>query len=193
MIKHVGRALLLRGAVVGLIGLISGCEPPQAVITTNKDQDFTREPKRLVVINVMGEGGKYTDTYEANFARRIKGCGVTLDAIDRPPQTPNGNTPANSDRGAETQRIRQFGPDTILSVTERGYRTRPMAVRVADMTNVEITYALELTDRQSRKPVWKAQIVLNASFGDPGEALANAIVAKLTEDKILRSCGSAAS
>jgi hypothetical protein len=174
--------------------VVSGCAPT-ASVETNKDADFTREPKRLVIIEALGpELGKYTDSFKTTLSQGIKGCGVTTNFIYRPSAAPSADTEKEW-QAKEGAFVRQFGPDTILSIAEAKYTRRTVSNQygVVSSNIAQIIYELELFDVVAKKPVWKAQITLDTHFGlievgDAGAELANAVVGKLEQDKIFHTC-----
>lgn len=178
---------------MGLACLITGCAPHRVDITAAKDPTFTRETKRLVVIDintVSKELDEFTDSYKKTLAQRITNCNVALDVIDRMPLAVDlalDNT-ASGKRADENRRIQQFRPDTILRITEATQWAFGQNGRIE-----AIDYKLDLLDTLTQKTVWKGSLRIDTDYSDPGAVLANAIVGKLAQDEILRSCAPAAS
>ena len=150
-----------RWSLLSLVCALGGCGPDVINVATNKDPLFVHEPKRLSVVNAIGkELGPYTETYQTALERDLKDCGVTPDIINRAPQATTlslSNNAVNHENEVDTQRIRQFAPDTVLFVSQIQHVS---AIGGVGAGIVSITYALELDDMGSHKPVWKAQLTL---------------------------------
>jgi hypothetical protein len=182
-----------------LVCTMAGCGPDVINVSTNKDPSFTREPKRLSIVNAIGkELGPYTETYQTALEQKLKNCGVTPDIINRTPQAPSlslDNNEVNHENEVDARRIQQFAPDSLLRVSQTQY----VSASGAGSGIVSITYALELDDMAMHHAVWKAQLTLQPRSGqmgvhegnDGGTLLAIQVIAALQKDQILRSCRAA--
>ena len=168
-------------------------------MATNKDPAYTQEPRRLIVIETLGgELGKYTDSFKSTLSQRIKDCSIQANYIMQP-AVPAG-TAVNEDvvkawREKENAFIRQFGPDTLLGITQTRYTRRTVSNQYGVLSShiAQITYELELFDVRSNKTVWKALVTLDTHFGlievgDAGAELANTVIGKLEQDQIFHAC-----
>jgi hypothetical protein len=176
-----------------LFGL-AACHGPKATITTNRDPSYQKEPKRLMVIETIGnELGRSHDSFKAVLTQKLEACGTAAAFIARPPRDPLAldNSAAEAEQRKENDLLRDFSPDTILlmnqtSVTRSGGSAR------------NIVYDMQLVELPARRTVWKANLNLFTNFdivdlGDAGAALADDLIAKLAQDSILRTCPAARS
>jgi hypothetical protein len=172
----------LRAAMV--LALLAGCTATTS-IETNKDQSYTKEPKRLLVIESMLWNTAWLyQPFQSSLSQHIHACGVIADYIKKTP-----SEPLNAQAIAFARR---FHPDTILEISEV---SRTLQTRNGSPTGVIlwIEYTLEIKDVATDKTVWKAddKLMPNFSTSGQGEVLARNIVAKLSADGIFHSCPAA--
>jgi hypothetical protein len=184
------------GTLAACAALLSGCVPPKAYIASTKDEDYAKEPKRLLVIETVGdELGRYHDSFKSVLTQRMKDCGATIDFMDRPPRNPLAldNSTQVAQQRQEQEREQQLNADTILQITQLWKTTTQTIPPETRM----IGYALQLVDLSTQKVVWKADVRLFTSFDivtlhDPGITFADDTMTKLAQDRIFRSCAAAA-
>jgi hypothetical protein len=176
---HVFRPGLLRAAAAVSL-LLAACTATTR-IETNKDPSYTKEPKRLLVIESLAWDVSVDKPFHAAPSDRLKTCGITAAYIQK--MTSDPFSPA------AVALSKRFRPDTILQVNEL---SRDILTRNGQPAGVlYLAYGLELRDVATDRPVWKAEEKLfpkNDSFADAGEVLARNIVDKLAADGIFRSC-----
>lgn len=174
---------------------IAACAPaPSTTVATTKVEIPAKQPKRLFVVQLIGqELGRDTRSFETKFAGIIGGCGVVADFFTRPAQAaPSLSLDDSSYKTQSTVlngRIAAFQPDSILSLAET-----PVANGAQSGDAPAVTYMLELLDAATRKPLWKGQVVLrprNAGPSDAGEALANGVIGRMKADGLLTGCSPA--
>jgi type IV secretory pathway TrbD component len=92
-----------------------------------------------------------------------------------------------------SEEIRRFGADATLTVIEASAQQRIVSKQM-----ISAEFGLSLYDVASKKTVWKARINLSAGtdggmikYSNSAHAVADAIVARLSQDGILRSCPAA--
>lgn len=168
-----------------LLGCLSGCIPTMVRSMTNKAPDYVDEPKRLFVVESLGnELGALNSGFDQAFRGMIRDCAVETDFFARPPQQPSLalDTRESGLQRAQGEQMRNFRPDMILSLREISYRSRRSSVQ-------QVTYGLEFADVKSKRTVWKAELVLTpGADSDEPLALSREIRDRLRADGILRSC-----
>ena len=175
--------------------LLSGCVPPKATISATRDAAYAQEPKRVMVIETIGdELGHYHDTFKADLSRRMLDCGATIDFTVRPPRDPLAldNSAALAQQRKEDDLIREFGADALLQITQNWVIKSDSIPPLPRM----IGYSLRLIDVPTKKAVWTADVRLFTAIdlvtiGDPGAAFARDTMTKLVQDKIFSSCSAA--
>ncbi len=178
---------------------LAACSPPSTEIASNRDSNYSREPKRLAVVeNVRDPLVLQSKSFQDAFQQKIKNCGIVGGYVVRPVEEFDAARPPHDDVRQDIDAktndfVRSFNPDTVLTITEAGFRRKAEMANghVAFSSYEKIEYNLALTDTQTRKVVWKSHIVLNPGVGTedvPGTQLATDIVARLTKDGIFRSC-----
>jgi hypothetical protein len=181
-----------------MLCVVAGCAA-RTTIATNKDESYTREPARLMVIESMGAPlGEYTKSFQDTLSKHIKDCHVFTNYVITPAEmsspTLSLDDKAVKDWLAKRDAfIARFRPDTVLAIAETQYTRRTLSRNgVPISTSVpEIVYELALTDVPSKKNVWKAQVTLHTGIGagnDPGAKLADDIVARLDQEGIFHGC-----
>lgn len=176
-----------------VISALAACMPSAKVATT-KLGDYRGDPKRLFVIEAMGgELGRYTTSFQNSLQKTLAACGLTAAFLIRPLDTFSLELDESKQRAAqaaEQQAMRSFAPDAILVISQTSHRTELPTRYVR-----EISYALELVDAASNKPIWRGQVALNTAFdmvdfGDAGATLARSITDRMRLDGVLHSCPS---
>lgn len=192
-------------ATISLFCILSGCAPKTS-IATNKDQNYVREPQRLMVIEAMGTPlGKDTEKFQDTLRQGIKDCHIFTNYVVTPPEMSKARLSVDEKVVKAVQEwdakrdafIRQFAPDTVLDIAESQYTVRTVSTQYGAVTSSsipQIIYELALTDIPTKKTVWKGQVtlftggVLVRTGNDPGTQLAKDIVAKLSQDGIFHTC-----
>jgi hypothetical protein len=168
-----------------LPAVLTGCIAAKVKMTTNKASDYVQEPKRLFVVESLGNGlGTSSRDFQKAFQDMIRTCGVEADFYARTLALDASDTAVQRE---QTEHMRNFRPDTILSLRELSYMQRGSRV-------TQITYGLDLSDVKTRRTVWKDQVILSPGVGSDGPlALGREIRNRLETDGILRSCSDAKS
>jgi hypothetical protein len=128
--------------------------------------------------------------FEHQLIAAIEACGTAVETFQATPRPLTSLNLDHSEEAVESQaageRIRQFRPDTILSL----YQIRP-DIDSADSPIALVfraTYRLSLQDVVSEKTVWQSQISLATGNNEAVPTLVHSIVDRLSADGILRSC-----
>jgi hypothetical protein len=177
---------------------LAGCAA-RTDIATNKDQSYTREPQRLMVVEAMGSPlGQYTKSFQDRLSHNIHECQVFTNYVITPAEMSNPNLslddkPVKEWLAKRDAFIARFRPDTLLTVAEMQYTQQTLSRNGVPISTTipQIVYELTLTDVPSKKNVWKAQVTLHTGTGasnDPGAKLADDITAKLSQDAIFHGC-----
>lgn len=186
-------------ALAAMVALLGACTPHTS-IATNKDQGYTREPQRLLVIEAMGRTlGTDNQTFQATLSQDIKACHIFSNYVITPPELSSPNLSFDDKAVQEWKAkrdvfIRRAHPDTVLGIAETQHTVTTLYRNGMEMSRSipQIVYELSLTDIPTHKTVWKAQVTLYTGMthmtADPGTQLANDIVAKLRTDGIFQHC-----
>ncbi len=158
--------------------LLAACAP-QTRIVTNKASDFTREPKRIFVLSDIGDemGKGFGVGFQRKIAALFQRCGIDTESVYL--------SALELDESIYAKKIEAYRPDSLLAIRRAGGTKDPNGVIV------QANFDVRLTDVQSTKVVWRANINTRGGFGmavTVGEALALELANKLKEDQILRSC-----
>ncbi|MBB6252504.1 hypothetical protein [Nitrospirillum iridis] len=143
-------------------------------VQSTKSAQFTGPVKRLFIDMDMGEGLRTTvDDETGDFIATVKNtlasCGTDSDFHTRDALALNDTMP---------DRIRKFGPDSVLSI-------RWLSAQTQGATYI-IHYQLRLTDLKSKSVVWTAIIDLHHQWS-PAEKMAEAIIGRLKTDGLINS------
>jgi hypothetical protein len=183
------------------LALLGACSA-RTDIATNKDQNYTREPQRLMVIEAMGTPlGSDTKTFQATLSQQIKDCHIFTNYVITPREVSDPAYASDDKAVAEWKAkrdafIRRFHADTFLTIGETQYSLQTLYHNGSEMSQsiTQIIYQLALIDVPTRKTVWKAVVTLHTGIAhmgtDPGTQLAEDIVAKLRGDGIFQHCPS---
>jgi hypothetical protein len=185
---------LVRLSVVAAVVAIGACTP-QATITAHRVEGYAKEPKRIFVIESIGdELGHYHASFRSALTQHLRDCGVDVAFFTRTKPDPLAldNSAAEAQQRKENALQTQFSPDALLLMTQ-------ISVTWAGGVPAyprNIVYALRLFDASTRKEFWAGNVDLFTNFdwvhfGDPGALLANNLIARLVRDRVLQSCPAA--
>jgi hypothetical protein len=144
--------------------------------------DYTANPTRIYVLNGLDERFSPAMPQQFNdaFTAAIAPCGVSTAAYRA------SGLQLNVGSTIEAQ-LKEFGADAVLVIrqTERVYYEGQV---------VRMAYVATLNDVAQKREVWKADFTMGGgAFADKsglGPRLANMIVRRLGEDKIVKTCTS---
>jgi hypothetical protein len=179
-----------RGVLVAAVALVAACASTRTV--SNKSVSYAGEPRRVLVFEAFIKS-RYLEPadFDARLIQSLSACGVAAEARLVPVRSANSlalDDDEDQNRREAAEQIKRFAPDTTLSVVETSARQRVFSERVE-----RAHFALALRDVATKKTVWKAQIDLSGGFSNSignnlGHAVADAVIARLSEDGILKSC-----
>lgn len=179
---------LLQLSVAAALAALGACSP-NATIIANRDQSYTKDIKRLVVIESIGdELGRFHDSFKTALTQRLKDCGAAVDFTARAKRDPLAldNSAAQAQQRKEAALIKEFSPDAILLMTQTSVTWSGGNAR-------NIDYAMQLFDAATKRAFWKANVHLFTNFdlvdiGDPGDVLAKDLMARFVQDRVIQSC-----
>lgn len=184
------RTFLIFAAKIVLSITLSACAS-RVSIDTNKAQNYTKQSRRLFVVEVVDARLPISQPFRENFTKLTKSCGVTLGYFLRHAQEQSLALETSDQQTArQNTEIAKFRPDSVLGVT-------PTSFVSGSRSGLQtVNYSLELLDPASRKLVWKAAVTLHigaySGATSWGETLATGIVDRMKQDGILGSCDQAA-
>jgi hypothetical protein len=182
-----------RVAVLAFASLVGACARASAV--SNKATDYAYEPKRMFVReNFIPARNLRINQFDQRLIAGLGACGVAVETGPLPVRAGNGlEINDAADEAAlrtASEEIQRFGADAVLTVIEARATQRALSGQL-----VTAEFGLSLYDVASKKTVWKAKIDLRAGmdgamvqYGNSAHAVADAIVERLSQDGILRSC-----
>ncbi|ASU34980.1 hypothetical protein [Mucilaginibacter xinganensis] len=145
-----------------------------AKITSNKDANYTRQPKRIYL---MMNGSKKANDFCVGFVRGFqnkleeKGVKTSLYISDSLSLLDNDDI---------NKKIDEFSPEAVMIISQKEVHSTNNMV---DGGNFELT----LVDRNTKKNVWKGEFDVYGQYGmtDAIDKSISELMKKLTEDKII--------
>ena len=168
--------------------MLGGCQA-YTDISSTKAAEFDQEFKRYSIVNyampVLPD--EYVASFQAGMLNRLTACGANA-AFTRVVTHGNELTfDADSEAEVTTNeaRLQELNPDAILVVREELTQRRGMG------TVTLSRFFVELSDRTTQKPVWKASVEMHPQTGTPAEfgaILARDLTARMVRDGLLGNC-----
>jgi hypothetical protein len=160
--------------------LISGCVPLNHIVA-NKDANYTKTPKRILVVSDVGSdfGDDFRHAFHSELNLVAGECGTTIQVIFR--------SPLELDTDLYAKRLQAFNADSFMTVYRAG------GVLESGIF-IEMNYDARLMDISSKKMVWRAAVkfrragTLYKSMENQGKTLAIDVTNQMKSNRLFGDC-----
>jgi hypothetical protein len=173
----------MRFVVTAAVCVLAGCAA-HTHSESNKASEYTGQPKRIDVIEMLGPGlpADQINDFNLSFGRSMGACRVGIAIVTMPQDIANA--------------------PSLTAAFLAGHKAEAVLTIGTSMTQMAsgqlflVQYLFSLTDVASGKPVWKALIALNwdTLLGDKshlGQTLAAAAIQQMQKDQLVANCAGA--
>jgi hypothetical protein len=145
-----------------------------AKVTSNKDADYSRQPKKIfIMMNGAKQSGSFCNEFLSGLQTKFKEKAVESTTYVRDPLSLETKEDIN-------KKISDYSPEALMVIQQK----------VVHSTNNFVDggkFEISLIDSETRKTVWKSEFEVYSQFGieNAVNKSLNELFKKLTEDKII--------
>lgn len=168
----------MKKLTLGLLIILSGCV--RTNITSNKSPDFTGKIERLYIMVRGSDGAKsFFNSFNNSLSQSLKSRGIETTYHYFDPLS------LESDEDV-AKKINEFGPNLLMMIQQTESRST-MNQNGWGSANTGGTFDIKLLQPDSKSPVWRANLIADASFGLSVSARRSTekLIEKLILDKLL--------
>jgi|SRR5215469_2848789 len=178
---------MIRGrtaAAIFSLLLLSACGPRPTEFKSNVAPDLTFHPKAILVIQTAGGhlGAGSEKGFEDVFKQSMAACGVSTEFFLRNPLALGNQTTTEDGTNLHDVHV-----DSLLALQEVEWTHNGYGQIIS------VDYGLALTQKETKKPIWKARLTFAhgnvfTTGAEEGAALARSVFSQMVQDQVITGC-----